>query len=406
MSNNGKKLRISKRAFAVALALLVATHVLMGVTLIAMSKKDIRNQIEQRMLDIANTAAYQLDGDELKTLTPDDKGTEKYEKALNTLCSFQENIQLDYIYAIRAEDNGTFTFLIDPDKDDPGAFGELIDTTEALQNAAKGKADVDKVACTDDWGRFYSAYSPVFDSDGNVVAIVGVDFNADWFDDMLASHKAVVIVLTMIVLTIGIVLALVIHTSGIELEKNKYREKLKETLQREHEQEQELGSAMHLAYTDSMTGVKNKHAYLEAVEHYDAQIAEGTIEEFGVIVFDLNGLKKINDTLGHEEGDKYIKNGCSLICKKFCHSPVFRIGGDEFVVLLEGSDYHDRDLLLDSFDNQVEQNQKNGSVVISTGMEIFNKERDKNYSSVFERADKKMYKRKYILKNLNKLLAD
>lgn len=398
MDKAKKSLKIRKSSFIIALVLLLAIHIVMGVVLIVMSKNALRAQIEQRMLDIANTAAYQLNGDDMESFSADDSGTEKYRRALEILRSFQENIQLDYIYAIRAMPDGTFVFTIDPDKDAPGEFGKLIETTEALMNAANGTPDVDKEACSDEWGRFYSAYSPIYDSNGKVAGIVGVDFNADWFDGMLNSHKAVVIILTMIVLTIAIALIFLSHAFVIEGEKNKYLHELEETLQREQEQEQQLGSARQLAYTDPMTGVKSKHAYLEATTRIDKGIADGSLTEFGVIVFDLNGLKRINDTLGHEVGDRYIKEGCSLICGKFCHSPVFRIGGDEFVVLLEGSDYVNRKSLLESFDSVIDENQRQGRVVVSTGIDIFEPGKDSCYSDVFERADKKMYERKCRLK--------
>ena len=189
-----------------------------------------------------------------------------------------------------------------------------------------------------------------------------------------------------------------LHTFVLEDEKAEYRKKLEEMIQRDQEQKQALGSAKHLAYTDPLTGVKSKRAYLEAIERIDSGIADGSITEFGVIVFDLNGLKEINDTLGHEEGDKYIKSGCMVVCRTFCHSPIYRIGGDEFVALLEGQDYADRNLLLLDFDRQMENNLLSGSVVVSTGIDVFSVEQDNSYSSVFERADKKMYDRKRFLK--------
>ncbi len=395
MSEKDTKNGISKRAFMIALVLLLLTHILMGVTLVILSKNKLRNQIEERMLDIAKTAAFQLDGDELKNLTAADVNTEPYQKALTTLRSFQVNIQLDYIYGLKDNGDGTFSFTIDPDPDSPGEFGEKVETTEALKNAANGTADIDKEAHTDEWGRFYSAYCPVFDSDGNVAGIVGVDFNANWFDDAISLHIAAVIIITMVAMTIAIVFTLIMRTTKIE---GRYKEQLEETLQREHEQEQELGSARHLAYTDPLTGVKNKHAYLEAVERINKGVEEGSITEFGVIVFDINGLKKINDTLGHEEGDNYIKEGCAHICGKFCHSPVFRIGGDEFVVLLEGSDYARRDTLLGEFDREVEENRGTRSAVVSTGLDIYDPAKDDGFKPVFERADKKMYERKIYLK--------
>jgi diguanylate cyclase (GGDEF)-like protein len=373
----------------------------MGFSLLSMSKKALRQQIDQRMLDVANTAAYQLDGDEIGKFTAEDVGSESYEKALDILRSFQNNIRLDYIYCVKAEEVGQFTFIIDPDPDKPGAFGSPVFTTEAMRDAAKGIPGVDKKAFTDEWGRFYSAYSPVFDSDGNVAGIVGVDFNADWYDGEINSHKAVVVILSMLALTIGIALTLMTHTFALEGEKKEYMKKLEETLQREEEQKQELGSAIHLAYTDPLTGVRSKHAYIEAVERIDKGVADGKMSEFGVVVFDINGLKAINDTLGHEEGDKYIIAGCELICMMFCHSPVYRIGGDEFAVILEDIDYNNREELVTAFNLKIEENLVSGKVVVSTGIDIYDSETDRNFSSVFERADKKMYERKRYLKSLD-----
>ncbi len=394
------RIKRNKRFFIIALVLILLSNIIMGVTLVMMSRKALREQIEQRMLDVANTAAFQLDGNALRNLTADDKDKPNYIESLDILRSFQHSINLDYIYAVRAEKDGTFTFLIDPDPDSPGEYGSLIESTEAIRKAAEGTAAVDKQAYTDQWGRFYSAFSPVFDSDGKVAAIVGVDFNADWYDSVLNSHKIVVIILTMIVVTMGLVLMFTLHAFVLEDEKNEYKKQLEETREREREQKQELGSAKLLAYTDPLTGVKNKLAYIEQVEIIDKDIEYGRIEQFGIVVFDLNGLKVINDTLGHDEGDKYIKSGSRLICKKFCHSPVYRIGGDEFVVILQGTDYKFREDLLAEFELQVEKNIDKGEVVVATGMSVFDRDQDTDFVSVFARADRKMYDQKRHLKKL------
>ena len=160
----------------------------------------------------------------------------------------------------------------------------------------------------------------------------------------------------------------------------------------------ELGSARHKAYTDSLTGVKNPHAYAEAKAELDRRIENGEVREFAAVVFDLNGLKIINDTEGHDAGDRYIENACRLICTQFKHSPVYRIGGDEFVAFLEGGDYRSRAALLEEFDRQVEDNQDKGLVVVSSGMSDFVPGEDNDYNTVFERADNKMYERKRELK--------
>ncbi len=189
-----------------------------------------------------------------------------------------------------------------------------------------------------------------------------------------------------------------LHTFIIEDEKQEYRIKLENLLQQEKESKQALSTARTAANTDPLTGVKSRHAYLEMTDQIDKSIAAGEAPEFGVIVFDINGLKDINDTKGHEEGDRFICNGCEMICKKFSHSPVYRIGGDEFVVLLKNSDYDNRKKLLSAFEDWIEINHALDLVELATGMAVFDPERDKCFSEVFERADRKMYDRKKLMK--------
>ena len=199
--------------------------------------------------------------------------------------------------------------------------------------------------------------------------------------------------------TIGCLLGTcIIHTFVIGDMQDDRRIELEEMLRREAQQEKELGSAKKLAYTDSLTGVKSSHAYVEMVKKTDQRIADGDIREFGVVVFDLNGLKEVNDTKGHDAGDRYIQDGCRMICEQFKHSPVFRIGGDEFVAFLEGEDFRNRKILLAAFETQTDENVRLGKPVVASGMSVFRHGHDNSYRRVFERADQRMYDRKGALK--------
>lgn len=191
-----------------------------------------------------------------------------------------------------------------------------------------------------------------------------------------------------------------LYTFVIEDEKEEARRELEASLRREQQQRAELGSARRLAYTDALTGVKSKLAYVEKEEQMDLRIAGGEVKAFAVAVFDLNGLKHVNDTLGHEYGDQYIISACRLICNFFKHSPVYRVGGDEFVAILEGSDYENRAALLTSFNQKMDENFRNGLVVVSAGMAEFSSARDNSFHPVFDRADQQMYHRKDELKKI------
>lgn len=168
----------------------------------------------------------------------------------------------------------------------------------------------------------------------------------------------------------------------------------------------ERDAARDAAYRDPLTGVKSKYAFVDKESETDELISAGTAESFGVIVCDVNGLKQINDTLGHKAGDSYIKEAAVLICEHYKHSPVYRVGGDEFVVFLEGYDYENRDTFLREMNNEIEGNIKKGKVVISLGMSDFVSGTDNKFHSVFERADVLMYERKKELKSMGSATRD
>ena len=155
-----------------------------------------------------------------------------------------------------------------------------------------------------------------------------------------------------------------------------------------------------LAYHDSLTGVKNKTAYDDAASKLD--MIEGE-KEYGIVVFDANNLKKINDTYGHERGNIYLQNACRLTCRIFKGSPVFRVGGDEFVVILQGDDYDNCYKLLRDFDVEAERHNLETvneweKINIAKGMVKYDPETDSNVESVFKRADARMYVAKQKMK--------
>ena len=128
------------------------------------------------------------------------------------------------------------------------------------------------------------------------------------------------------------------------------------------------------------------------------EIADGIAGGFGVVVCDVNGLKHINDTYGHKAGDKYIRDACALVCELFQHSPVYRVGGDEFVVILSGRDFDRRGDILAELQRRSEGNIGTDNVVISAGVSDYRPGEDMEVHTVFHRADERMYANKQALK--------
>lgn len=169
-------------------------------------------------------------------------------------------------------------------------------------------------------------------------------------------------------------------------------------VKREKEYDQALQTAIDVANRDGLTGVKNKNAFTHAEALLNKTISSLKQAQFAIVICDVNGLKEINDTLGHKAGDDHIKKASSIICEIFKRSPVYRIGGDEFAVILHGQDFEKREELFRQLRKRVLDNQDTGGVIIASGIASFDPSRDSSAEMVFERADTDMYENKKTLK--------
>ena len=161
-----------------------------------------------------------------------------------------------------------------------------------------------------------------------------------------------------------------------------------------HEREKEL---RFFANRDSLTGLRNTTSYKSWVAEFDREIASKTAN-FGVVVFDVNRLKETNDVYGHDVGDKLIVSVAKVISDVFKRSPVFRIGGDEFLAVLRHGDLEDCEKLFIQLDLEcantfVEENSKI-PISIARGFARFDSDKDLHFNDVFKRADYAMYENK------------
>ena len=157
------------------------------------------------------------------------------------------------------------------------------------------------------------------------------------------------------------------------------------------------------AYVDSMTHVRNKGAYSTFTEDLQKTLEGDADLAFAVGMFDCDNLKMINDKYGHEKGDEYLMAACRLICRVFQHSPVFRIGGDEFSVVLQNDDLKNRDELVRKFKEsmvEISDSAKNEweQVHIAMGIAVYDAQTDHSVRDVILRADELMYENKRVRK--------
>lgn len=426
--------KFSKQIVILVSTFLLAVNGTLGFLLVRQSKNALKFHMRERMLDISKSAAALLDGDILEKLQKEDEETEPYQKELAILRAFQEQVELKYIYGIRDMGNKTFTFTIDPTVEDPGIFGEPIMYTDALYEASLGTPSVDEEAYEDKWGRFYSAYSPVFNSAGKVAGIVAVDIDATWYEKQLRRHVYTILIACAVSLLLGGVIVFLIMGKlrkrflflnsemtnlAAEVEELAAEMQLateivqdKDNTPKSQDDFDELGNklksvreelqqyildAQSMAYLDSLTGLGNRNAYIEVLKRLDGQIADG-IADFSVAVFDINGLKEANDKFGHEFGDLMIKTIAEIIKACVNTDLLYRIGGDEFVAILENDDEKAFEKVFEAINqklaergNVLSYGEDSMPLAVSKGAASFIKGDDTEVKSVFRRADDAMY---------------
>lgn len=372
-----------------------------------------------------------------------------YQALLADLRRMQDVLNVDCLYCSWLDvERECYVYLVDAAYEDPCPPGCIdpvfLENAEALKNPAVGFPP--NITNTPEYGWLIATGMPVFDEQGEIVAFAAVDIS---MNTVMELEHQFLLYSVLIFLAVTVVLCLLsiwavtrfvtrpINTlsraaaqytrgkktfSGLnisahdeigilaesmarmEADINDYIDNLERTTgdllsAREHAEQ-----LNRIANIDPLTKVRNKRAF-------DVELArlEESTQPYGIIMVDLNGLKMINDTCGHEKGNISIVNLCRIICQTFKHSPVFRVGGDEFIVILENDDYRDREALIRSIREIFRENAARAELPIwervtaAVGYAVSDPTSDKGVDSVLKRADEAMYTQKRAMKETESL---
>lgn len=443
MKKTRKLSSYSKIVIAIS-AFLLSVDVLFGVVFTIRSVDRMKRIIQGKITEVAGTAANLLNGDEILSLTQEDHDnqTEPYKRNYDILAAFKTssidtNAELAYIYCLVHID-GKYVFSIDP-SDDPAEFlvEETIDTP-AMEKAFEGVAGFDDVSYVDRWGDLYTAYAPVFGADGKVKAVVGVDVWASWYKGEIASSVGLTAILTGATLVLGIAATIIIvsrirkkiETIGAEaLELDDDIDKLlmevdlipnhdlsqvelgdddndKNTLTvlRKHIYLDKENISKYLNFThqqsltDKLTKLGNRTAYYDLVKVVERQIANNERVFFAIAIFEINGLKELDDEYGYDMGDKVILEAANIVAEAFTKERSFRIGGGIFAVIYQNIEPAALDNRLKDFDEILDDKNSSGEfpfeLSIARGYSLFDPKQDKKFSAPFTRAAQMMDKEK------------
>lgn len=159
-----------------------------------------------------------------------------------------------------------------------------------------------------------------------------------------------------------------------------------------------------LAYRDGLTGISNRTAFEERL--VDLEKIKDEIPAIGIVMFDVNDLKFVNDNFGHRMGDNMLVKSAELIKGTFeaQQGECFRIGGDEFVALLHGDRVQERyDNAIAQFADAIEAHNtlpnKEFRISIAYGFALYDEEQEgKVLMNIYQQADMLMYENKKRIK--------
>ena len=367
-----------------------------------------------------------------------------YQTLLSDLRRMQNALDVNCLYIIWVDPvNSCCLYLIDADYEEPcpiGCIDPLYEENKVLlTNPEIGFQP--NITNTDEYGWLITTGMPVFGNQGKVIAYAAVDISMNTvmgqtFRSMgyaaLAFLAVTVIVCILIIVffnrsvirpiktltqaaenytndrktfsklnicredEIGVLADSMVH---MEAEINSYIDNLEQTTNALRSAREHAEYLERIANVDPMTKVFNKRAFIVETKRLDE-----SKKPYAIVMVDMNNLKTINDTYGHEKGDISISTLSQTICWTFRHSSVYRVGGDEFIVILEGDDYEVREELIQSLRHTFQKNQRNSilppwkRVTAAVGSADFDPNSDESADTLLTCADQAMYREKKAMK--------
>lgn len=417
----------------------------------------------QRMADgITNLMIERFDPEKKDYYIEENYSSREYLDIMKYYYSLKDNypdVYYMYVYSFYKGDVPSATIIIDLEDeftDHPNQVSiDWVGSTyiaiepfaSLIDELIEGKEPIYRAAYSEDDGYLLSYTKPILDKDGNYVATACVDFS---MGKMIKQNIKFILTLGVILIIAGCSILVLLtvfeikknitnplmaisnvvsgfkHVTEDDLNNNldtltnlgirsnneigilydailraeidslyfmSNLNKAKSEIDTKDEQISELGAK---AYRDSMTNVGNKAAYTAKISELQ------DTDEYGIVLMDANNLKMINDTYGHEAGDTYIKGCCQVLCDIFAHSPVFRIGGDEFAVILKGRDYQNRHTLMknigDAFEKIWAENENDPVHRYSCSLGMADSTTCSTTRETIKTADDNMYENKKIFK--------
>lgn len=342
-----------------------------------MSYHDMIESLQDRVVSI-----YSYLEDTLEVSTFDDINTIEDEKTLlyqemkEKLANVKMATGVRYLYTAKQNHDGEYIYLIDglpATNTDFRHVGDLIEPEiiPDIEYALEGNAILPDEIKSTSWGYIFISYLPISSGD-RIVGVVGIEFAADHQYRTYMMLKIITPLVIILACILAIITAFIIFK---RISNPTYQD---------------------FANTDMLTGLKNRNAFDIDLNNLTQR---ERLEGVGLICFDLDFLKRVNDTLGHQAGDRYIQAACSFF-KEFvkCSYVLYRIGGDEFAAIVKDFDENaiakSAEAMMKYSREQREDAAGEPFPSLSIGYAMFDQKQDRDLSDTLKRADVMMYENK------------
>lgn len=330
------------------------------------------DQLKSRANGIYNYMESELDVNSFYELERrEDESSELYLSSKQMLESTRASMSVRYLYTAKQRADGTFVYLVDGLPTDSYDFRHVGDAIEEECIPFLSKALEDNIILPDDitktsWGEVFITYFPIHDN-GVPIGVLGIEFDA-------SAEYGIYMTLIMIVPVIIAAFCLLSAIAAVFLFRRISNPGYKD-----------------MANTDILTGIKNRNAFEVDINN----MAQLRIQNYvAVISVDIDGLKMVNDTYGHDMGDEYIKVGVDILIEALeDRGQLYRIGGDEFAMVIPNALPNQLQDICDEIQKEHESSFQ-FEVRLSAGCAIYDAKTDKTLTDTFKRADKEMYEHK------------
>lgn len=306
----------------------------------------------------------------------EDRNKSSYKNLKKVLEEIRVVTNLRYLYTAKKDDSGSYIYLVDGLAEESEDFrypGDLIEeeTIPDLERAYQGEIVRPNKILKTSWGEIFLAYYPIHDPNSDeIIGVLGMEFDAS---QEYRAYRKVQWITAMVIVVICIMAFFLAAKLFRRLSNPKIQD---------------------LYNTDQLTQLKSRNAFEFDMKNTQEMNYKTNL---GIIIMDLDYLKKINDLYGHAMGDMYIKSTAEVI-RELSYENIwaYRIGGDEFAIFISQTTMEEMEAWVKEFESEFfeQVKKKLPDAAISVGMALHTGADEFSMQDLYKQADKKMYENK------------